>query len=178
MLRRRQKTKTSITLLESFGTTCYVLLLSWIRSEVFFHHLPANTKTYSYEYPNFQEAKTVKTTATLEHIHNPCLNSNHMFFVVFAFTDFIAWNAAVGVDGEWRKLVYSQTPSIPNVAFHAMESAKAKTTLTLKNRLRIVFFLFLLLESFDIRENMFWRWQEDGGRRLPTRFLTMAKQST
>ena len=40
------------------------------------------------------------------------------------------------------------------------------------------FFLFLLLESFDIRENMFWRWQEDGGRILPTRFLTMAKQST
>lgn len=40
------------------------------------------------------------------------------------------------------------------------------------------FFLFLLLESFDIRKNMFRRWQEDGGRILPTRFLTMAKQST
>ena len=25
------------------------------------------------------------------------------------------------------------------------------------------FFLFLLLESFDIRKNMFRRWQEDGG---------------
>ena len=35
--------------------------------------------------------------------------------------------------------------------------------------------MFLLLESFDIRENMFWCWQEDGGRRLPTSFLTMAK---
>ena len=34
--------------------------------------------------------------------------------VVFAFADSRAWNATVGIDGEWRKLVYSQTPSIPN----------------------------------------------------------------
>ena len=133
MLRRRQKTKTSITLLESFGTTCYVLLLSWIWSEVFFHHLPANTKTYSYEYPNFQEAKTVKTTATLEHIHNPCLNSNHMFFVVFAFTDFIAWNAAVGVDGEWRKRVYRQASSMPNDYLEEIQISKSVITVFVLN---------------------------------------------
>ena len=33
--------------------------------------------------------------------------------VVFAFADSRAWNATVGIDGEWRKLVYSQTASIP-----------------------------------------------------------------
>ena len=38
--------------------------------------------------------------------------------------------------------------------------------------------LFLLLESFDIRKNMFWCWLEDGGRSLPTRFLTTAERST
>ena len=33
---------------------------------------------------------------------------------VFAFIDFIACNATVGVDGEWRILVYRQSPSIAN----------------------------------------------------------------
>ena len=97
-------TKTQTTLLESFGTTCFVLPLSGIWSEVYFHHLPANAKTYSHEYQNFQEAKTLKIMHSL-------------FFsvsVVFAFADSRAWNATVDVDGEWRKLVYSQTPSIPN----------------------------------------------------------------
>ena len=57
---RLQLTKTQTTLLESFGTTCFVLPLSGIWSEVYFHHLPANIKTYSHEYQNFQEAKTKK----------------------------------------------------------------------------------------------------------------------
>ena len=38
------------------------------------------------------------------------------------------------------------------------------------------FFLFLLLESFDIRKNMFGCWQEDGGSVLPTRFMATAEQ--
>ena len=48
---------------------------------------------------------------------------------------------------------------------------------TIKSR-SVSFFMFLLLESFDIRENMCWCWQEDGERILPAIFLTMAKQST
>ncbi|MBR4924829.1 MAG: hypothetical protein IKZ61_03660 [Prevotella sp.] len=36
------------------------------------------------------------------------------FFSVFAFSDFTAWNAAVGVDGEWRKLVCRQATSMSN----------------------------------------------------------------
>ena len=34
--------------------------------------------------------------------------------VVFAFADSRAWNATFVIDGEWRKLVYSQTASITN----------------------------------------------------------------
>ena len=43
---------------------------------------------------------------------------------------------------------------------------------------KTTFFMFLLLESFDIRQNMFWCWQEDGGSILSTRFMTTAKRST
>ena len=43
---------------------------------------------------------------------------------VFAFSDFAAWNATVGVDGEWRKLVYRQTPSTPNENLVKIEITK------------------------------------------------------
>ena len=46
------------------------------------------------------------------------------YFFVFAFTDFIAWNATVGVDGEWRKLVYRQSPSMPIGHLEKIEISK------------------------------------------------------
>ena len=72
------KQKLSKTLLESFGTTCSVLPLSGIWSEVFFHHLPANVETYSYEYQNFQEAKTkkIRWVRTNTYFLYPCPNNN------------------------------------------------------------------------------------------------------
>jgi len=67
-----------------------------------------------------------------------------------------------------------------------MKSVKAKTEKNVVMRYNAInsWFLspkgdgFLLLESFGIRKNMFWCWQEDGGRNLPTRFMKTAKQST
>ena len=105
-------TKTKKTLLESFGTMCYVLLLSGTWLEDFFHHLPVNTKTYSFEYQNFQEAKTKKNPMGYTLCFYCALKYKAYFFYVFAFTDFTAWNATVGIDGEWRKLVYRQSPSM------------------------------------------------------------------
>ena len=45
-------------------------------------------------------------------------------FFVFAFSDFTAWNATVGVDGEWRKLVYRQATSVPNDNLKRLKSVK------------------------------------------------------
>ena len=46
-------------------------------------------------------------------------------FYVFAFVDFTAWNAAFGVDGEWRKRVYGQAPSIQNDYLEKIEINKS-----------------------------------------------------
>ena len=40
------------------------------------------------------------------------------------FSDFTAWNATFGVDGEWRKLVYRQTPSMLNENLVKIEITK------------------------------------------------------
>jgi len=60
-----------------------------------------------------------------------CTLKYNPYFFVFAFTDFIAWNATVGVDGEWRKLVNRQSPSMPNGHLEKIEISK---------RIFIVFF--------------------------------------
>ena len=52
-------------------------------------------------------------------------NITLMFFTVFAFTDFCAWNATVGVNGKWRKLVYRHIPSTPNDDLEKMEISKS-----------------------------------------------------
>jgi len=62
-----------------------------------------------------------------------------------------------------------------------VKSVKSVVNISIRN-----FFVFqileesglLLLESFDIRQNMVWWWQEDGGSLLPTRFVPTAKQGT
>ena len=43
---------------------------------------------------------------------------------VFAFTDFSAWNATVGIDDEWRKLVYRQAAAISNGNLEKIEISK------------------------------------------------------
>jgi len=52
--------------------------LSGIWSEVFFHHLPDNIKTYSHEYQNFQEAKTekIRLVRTYTCFLSPCPNNS------------------------------------------------------------------------------------------------------
>ena len=43
---------------------------------------------------------------------------------VFAFSDFTACNAVVGVEGDWRKLVYRQTPLTANENLERLKSLK------------------------------------------------------
>ena len=43
---------------------------------------------------------------------------------VFAFSDFTACNAVVGVEGDWRKLVYRQTPLTANENLEKIEITK------------------------------------------------------
>ena len=48
-----------------------------------------------------------------------------LVFFVFAFVDFRAWNAAVSVDGGWRKLVYRQSPSMPSDCLEKIDINKS-----------------------------------------------------
>ena len=58
-----------------------------------------------------------------------------IIFYVFAFADFTAWNATVGVEGEWRKLVYRQSPSITSDHLEKIEISKS------------IFSVFVLIHS-------------------------------